>query len=44
MGTDASTNYRILPNDRLVVPLNPNYDKRGNQSSQPDQARTQFSP
>lgn len=26
MGTDASTNYVILPNDRLVVPSSPDYD------------------
>jgi protein involved in polysaccharide export with SLBB domain len=44
MGTDASTNYRILPNDRLVVPPNPNYGKGGNQSYHPDQARTQSMP
>jgi protein involved in polysaccharide export with SLBB domain len=25
MGTDASTNYTILPNDRLVIPRDPNY-------------------
>jgi len=25
MGTDASTNYTMLPNDRLVVPRNPDY-------------------
>jgi len=25
MGTDSSTNYQILPNDRLVVPYDPNY-------------------
>lgn len=41
VGTDASTNYRIFPNDRLVVPLNPSYGTGGNQSSQPGQARTQ---
>jgi protein involved in polysaccharide export with SLBB domain len=44
VGTDASTNYRIFPNDRLVVPLNPNYGTGGNQSSQSDQARTQSTP
>ncbi len=25
MGTDATTNYQLLPNDRLVVPRNPKY-------------------
>jgi len=25
MGTDASTNYQLLPNDRLVVPRDPEY-------------------
>jgi len=25
MGTDASTNYKILPNDRLVIPRDPDY-------------------
>jgi protein involved in polysaccharide export with SLBB domain len=44
VGTDASTNYRIFPNDRLVVPLNPNYGTGGNQSSRSDQARTQATP
>jgi hypothetical protein len=33
MGTDSSTNYHIFPNDRLVVPLNPNSRPAGNQSS-----------
>jgi polysaccharide biosynthesis/export protein len=32
VGTDASTNYRIFPNDRLVVPLNSNCGTGGNQS------------
>ncbi len=25
MGTDATTNYTIMPNDRLVIPRNPDY-------------------
>jgi protein involved in polysaccharide export with SLBB domain len=33
MGTDSSTNYQIFPNDRLVVPPDPNYRQGGNQLS-----------
>jgi len=37
MGTDASTNYQILPNDRLVIPRDPKYTPSGTaaSSSQP---------
>ncbi len=40
MGTDASTNYQILPNDRLVVPRQPdNPSQQPAQRVHPDQAR-----
>ena len=33
MGTDSSTNYQILPNDRLVVPRDPAYLSRKSSSA-----------
>jgi polysaccharide export outer membrane protein len=39
MGTDSSTNYQILPNDRLVVPRHPAY-LSGNSSEAREPQRT----
>src|SRR5262249_36203084 len=33
MGTDSSTDYQILPGDRLVVPRDPKYPPLGNPST-----------
>ena len=40
MGTDSSTNYSILPNDRLVVPRDPSYmPERVSDEDSPSQPR-----
>ncbi len=37
MGDDLSTNYQLLPGDRLVVPRNPNFKPDASKTEQPHQ-------